>query len=451
MEAKLTEIGREMHALLAELYPICRSITGNGFRKTLQILRKYVPLEQHEVPSGTRVFDWTIPHEWNIQDAYIKNSSGERVVDFARSNLHVLNYSVPVRKVLPLRELRPHLYTLPDKPDLIPYRTSYYQENWGFCLTQRQLDAMPEGDYEVCIDSSLEPGHLTYGELYLPGETSDEILFSCHACHPSLCNDNLSGIAVETFLAMQLAQKPHRVFSYRFLYIPGTIGSITWLARNEEKVSRIRHGVTLACLGDSGPMTYKRSRRGDAAIDRAANKVLKDRGEPFSELDFSPYGYDERQFCSPGFNLPVGCLSRTPHGKFAQYHTSADNLDFVRAEALAQSLAVATEICEVLESNTNYVNLIPKCEPQLGKRGLYAAIGGYNDAAQMDVAMLWVLNFSDGEHDLLDIAERSALPFQVIKRAADLLLEHRLLAEPSSNRSLNSAELEFVRSGSSHR
>jgi aminopeptidase-like protein len=436
---------------VAELYPICRSITGNGFRETLQILRKYVPLDQHEIPSGTRVFDWTIPNEWNIRDAYIKNSSGERVIDFGRSNLHVLNYSSPVHKILPLRDLRPHLHTLPNKPDLIPYRTSYYEENWGFCLTQRQLDALPEGDYEVCINSSLEPGHLTYGELYLEGASSDEVLFSCHACHPSLCNDNLSGIAVATFLALQLARKARRVFSYRFLFIPGTIGSITWLAHNEKKASQIRHGLTLACVGDSGPMTYKRSRRGDTEIDRAVIKVLRDNGEPFSELNFSPYGYDERQFCSPGFNLPVGCLSRTPHGKFDEYHTSADNLDFVKAGALAHSLSVTAAVCEVLEGNARYVNRNPKCEPQLGKRGLYATIGGHNDAAQMDLAILWVLNFSDGEHDLLDIAERSTLPFKVIKKAADLLVEHALLTEISSESGLNFAEREFLRSASSHR
>jgi aminopeptidase-like protein len=424
----LDAIGQEMYQFISQLYPMCRSITGAGIRETLHRVGELIPLAIHEVPTGTAVFDWTVPREWNIRDAYVKNARGERVIDFRRSNLHVVNYSVPVRQTMPLAELKPHLFTLPDRPDWIPYRTSYYQESWGFCLSHNQLLALSDGEYEVCIESSLEPGHLTYGECYLPGSSPDEVLISCHACHPSLCNDNLSGVALATFLARALDRLDRR-YSYRLLFIPGTIGSITWLSRNEQQVGRIKHGLVLTCVGDSGGFTYKRTRRGDAEIDRAVAQALKQSGRPHTMIDFYPYGYDERQYCSPGFNLPVGCLMRTQHGRFPEYHTSADNLDLVRPECLADSLATCLETFAILEQNTRYQNQNPKCEPQLGKRGLYRAIGGQADAGISELAMLWVLNLSDGGHTLLDIAERSGLTFAAVARAAGLLLEHALLKE----------------------
>jgi aminopeptidase-like protein len=429
LRARLDEraLGEQLHACIADLYPICRSITGDGVRETLGRLQRLAPLTIHEVPSGTEVFDWTVPREWNIRDAYIKNAQGNRVVDFQRSNLHVVNYSVPVRERLSLADLRHHLFTLPDRPDWVPYRTSYYKEDWGFCLSQRQLDSLPEDEYQVCIDSSLEPGSLTYGEAYLPGESSDEILVSCHICHPSLANDNLSGVAIAAYLARHLRQVKLR-YSYRFLFIPGTIGSIAWLARHESTVTRIRHGLVLACLGDAGPFTYKKSRRDNAAIDRAAVHVLRDLGE-HEILPFSPYGYDERQFCSPGFNLPVGRLSRTPHGRFPEYHTSADDLSFVHADQLAASLMACLAIFQALEVDRIYINRSPKCEPQLGKHGLYHAIGGPAHSPATEMAMLWVLNLSDGQHGLLDIAERSGLPTGELLRAATTLCEHGLLKE----------------------
>lgn len=420
------ELGPLLHGFVSELYPICRSITGNGLRETLRHIAEKIPLQIHEVPSGTPVFDWTIPREWNIRDACIKNSDGKRVLDFQRSNLHVVNYSIPVRRKLSLRELREHLHSLPDHPDRIPYRTSYYRETWGFCISQRELDALPEGEYEAVIDSSLEDGHLSYGELLLPGETPEEILVSTHCCHPSLCNDNLSGVAVATFLAQTLAQQPRR-YSYRFLFIPGTIGSITWLSRNEQVVPRIIHGLVLACVGDRGGFSYKKSRRGNAEIDRAVSHLLNHSGEPPKIREFSPYGYDERQYCSPGFNLPVGCLTRTPHGEFPQYHTSADNLEFVTAEALAGTLRKCLEIFDLLEHNRIYRNTNPKCEPQLGRRGLYRELGGQTDSEVRELAMLWVLNLSDGENSLLDIAERSGLRFGAIRQAAATLERHGLL------------------------
>ena len=421
------DTGGAMHALMAELYPICRSITGEGVRQTLRILSRHIPLEVHEVPTGTPVFDWTVLKEWNIRDAYIKTARGERVVDFQKSNLHVVSYSVPVKKRISLGELRKHLFSLPDRPDWIPYRTSYYNETWGFCLSHRQLEALTEGEYEVCVDASLKDGHLTYGEYVIPGESSDEVLISCHVCHPSLCNDNLSGIAVATFLAAQLTQGPKPRYTYRFLFIPGTIGSITWLALNESRVEHIMHGLVITCVGDNGRFTYKKSRRGDAEIDRVAMHVLAHSSRSWTVQDFSPYGYDERQYCSPGFDLPVGCLMRSPHGSFPEYHTSADNLDFVRPEHLSESLACYLDVADVLEHNRYYQNLNPKCEPQLGKRGLYAAIGGDSDVAKKQLAMLWVLNMSDGRHSLLDISERAQAPFSLIRSTAQVLEQHGLL------------------------
>ncbi len=425
--------GVEMHDLIRELYPVCRSITGDGLRETLRRIGARIPLVLHEVPTGTRAFDWTVPKEWNIRDAWIKNGSGERVVDFRRSNLHVLNYSAPVRATMSLAELRSRLFTLPGQPDWIPYRTSYYEETWGFCLSQRQLDAMPEGNYEVVIDSTLADGHLTYGECLLRGASRDEVLIFTHVCHPSLCNDNLSGVALAVALAQSLAGLPRRD-SYRFVFAPATIGSIVWLSRNERRLPQIKHGLVLACLGDPGRLTYKKSRYGDAVIDRAAQHVLRRAGE-HTILEFSPWGYDERQFGSPGVNLPMGRLTRSPNGGFPEYHTSADNLDLVRPEALADSLARCLQIFEIIEGNVCYRNTSPKGEPQLGRRGLYRKMGGFQDIPERQWAMLWLLNLATGEHSLLDIAERSRLDFSLLRAAAEDLLGSGLLSlqpEPPS-------------------
>lgn len=409
--------GAEMYELIRELYPICRSITGNGVRETLQRLRRLVPLEVHEVPSGTEVFDWTIPKEWNIKDAYIKDANGNKVVDFQRSNLHVVSYSIPVHRRVPLAELQEHLFTLPAHPDWIPYRTSYYSETWGFCLAHSDYLRLSEGEYEVFIDSALKDGHLTYGEFLVRGRTPDEVLIFTHICHPSLCNDNLSGIALSAYLAKMLAGRRLR-YSYRFVFAPATIGSIAWLSRNERNLPKIRHGLVAAVVGDAGGLTYKRSRYANAEIDVAVTHVLKHLGRPYEVLDFTPYGYDERQFGSPGINLPVGRLTRSPNGCYPEYHTSADNIDVVKAEFLGDSLDVYLRVIEILESNGKYVNLNPKCEPQLGKRGLYRKMGGYQDISGYQWALLWVLNLSCGRHTLLDIAERAGLPFDLVASAA---------------------------------
>ena len=421
----LAEIGYDLHRFASELYPICRSITGQGIRQTLSMIGDRIPLTIFEVPTGTAVFDWTVPKEWNIRDAYIKGPNGKRVVDFQKCNLHVLNYSTPIRATMPLSELKPHLFTIPQNPDWVPYRTSYYKEDWGFCLSHNQMLALNDGEYEVCVDSTLEDGHLTYGECYFPGQSSDEVLISCHACHPSLANDNLSGLAVATFLARLLCERDRR-YSYRFLFIPGTIGAITWLARNREAVRRIRHGLVLTGIGDKGRFHYKKSRLGNAEIDQAVAHVLTHCSESPEILEFSPYGYDERQYCSPGFNLAVGCLMRSVWGSFPEYHTSADNLEFIDPQQLSESLRICAAILDVLEYNRRYRNLNPYCEPQLGRRNLYRSKGGESIDVEIN-ARLWVLNFSDGEHSLLDIAERSGVPFAVMREAANLLLENGLL------------------------
>jgi aminopeptidase-like protein len=406
--------------LARELAPICRSITGDGVRQTLSILSREIPIAIREVPTGTAVLDWTVPKEWNIRDAYIKDLNGERLVDFQKCSLHVINYSVPVKARMTRAELEPYLHSLPNQPTAIPYKTSYYRETWGFCLSQQQRDQLGEGPFEVCIDSSLQSGALTYGELLVPGTLKDEFLFSTHCCHPYMANDNLSGIGLSVQLAKHLLSSPSRL-SYRFLFIPGTIGSITWLAQNDS--SHIRHGLVLTCLGDPGAFTYKKTRHGNALIDRVVDHVLNRSGVAYAVEDFIPYGYDERQYNSPGFKLPIGALMRTPNGRYPQYHTSDDNLDFITAEALAGSYETLCAIIDLFEYNRKFLNLSPRGEPQLGRRGLY-------DGTQDDtLALLWVLNFSDGEFPLLDIAERAKMPFATIKRAADRLSGAGLLRD----------------------
>jgi aminopeptidase-like protein len=420
------DVGKEMYNLIERLYPICRSITGQGVRDTLKIIQERIPLKINEVPSGTKVFDWTIPKEWNIKDAYIKNSRGEKIIDFKKLNLHILNYSTSVNKKITLKELKEHLFTNEDYPDLVPYLTSYYQEQWGFCLSDNQLKTLSDDTYEVMVDSTLKDGFLTYGELYLPGEIEDEVLFSTYVCHPSLCNDNLSGVVLLTFLAEYLGRVKHK-FSYRFLFIPETIGAITWLSLNEAKVAKIKYGLVATCVGDEGISTYKRSRIGDAEIDKIVEKVLLDSGDNYKIIDFVPTGSDERQFCSPGFNLPIGSLMRTIHGGFDQYHTSADNLTFIKPGSLQDSLKKYLDVVFIIENNKTYLNTVMKGEPQLGKRGIYSMIGGKKGKKVSQWEMFWTLNFSDGSHSLLDIARRSGLSFKQISEAAEKLAKADLL------------------------
>lgn len=423
--------GARMHALMTRLFPICRSITGDGVRETLRIVGERIPLALHEVPTGTPVFDWTVPREWRIREAWIRDPRGRTVVDFRDSNLHVVSYSVPVRARLPLAELKAHLHSDPAHPDWIPYRTSYYNDAWGFCLPHRRVEVLEDGEYEVCVDSELFDGSLTYGECEIKGRDADEVLIFAHTCHPSLANDNLSGIALAALLAEQLRTAGTR-YTYRFVFAPATIGSITWLARNQDRLGRIRHGLVCTVAGHPGQPVYKRSRHGTAEIDRAAACALRDAGVDHEILDFSPWGYDERQFGSPGVNLPVGRLTRTPNGCYPEYHTSADNLSLVTADALEEMFRLYLNVINMLENNLSYRNLSPYGEPQLGRRGLYRKLGGQQDIGLRQNAMLWVLNFSDGAHSLLDIAERSGLPFAALMEAASDLKTADLI-EPIGN------------------
>jgi aminopeptidase-like protein len=431
--------GERLYRWVEALYPLHRGITGDGLRATLQLLGQLVPLEVHEVPTGTAVLDWTVPREWAVREAWIATADGRRVVDLWDSPLHVVQYSLPMRARMTLEELRPHLHTLPHQPDLVPYRTSYYADDWGFCLAQRVLDRLAaeggEGqELDVCIESRLFDGALTYGECVLPGETEAEVLFSAHACHPALANDNASGLAVAAALAQALLERPRRRYTYRFLFAPGTIGAVTWLARNREHLGRLRHGLVLANLGDRGGFTYKQTRGGTLKsplpIDRAVAVALREEG--VAVRPFEPTGYDERQFGSPGFDLPVGRLTRTPHGEYAEYHTSGDDLDLVTPQGLVGALRALLRVVDVLEGDAVYVSTAPYGEPQLGRRGLHRALGGDAAAPEAQRALAWVLNLADGRFSLLDVAEKSGLPFATVRDAADRLLEAGLLVERES-------------------
>ncbi|GMU68317.1 MAG: peptidase M28 [Rhodanobacteraceae bacterium] len=429
------DTGKQLHAFATELYPICRSITGGGVRESLRLIGRRIPLQLQEVRSGSRIFDWEVPLEWNIEDAYVKDSDGRKVVDFGRHNLHIVSYSEPVAQSMALAQLRRNLHTHRSNPEWIPYRTSYYQRNWGFCMRGRDYDQLREGRYEIRIASSLQPGSLTYGEFVLPGHSREEVLLFTHVCHPSLANDNTTGMAIATWLATWLAQEPRR-FSYRIVFAPGTIGSLCWLKHHERRLARIRHGLVLGLLGDRGALTYKRSRRGDADIDRIVEYALGSLDPQARTIPFEPYGYDERQLCSPGFNLPVGRLTRSVNDGYPEYHSSADDLDLISPQQLAASFAACRRICEVIEADRRYINLSPKGEPRLGKRGLYGSIGG-NSPVVREHAMLWLLNQSDGTKSVLDVAQRSGHSFDTIAQAATDLEKAALLREiPDSGRNV---------------
>lgn len=410
---------------LRRLRPYFRSLTGNGVRSTLDIIAQSIPLERREVPSGTRACDWVIPDEWNVRAAHLTHADGRRVLDIDDDHLHLVAYSVPVRERMTLTQLRPHLHTLPDRPDWIPYRNTFFNRDWGFCLSQRQLDTLDEGPYDVVIDTTLEPGSLTYGEVVLPGDSEEEFLFSSHICHPSLVNDNLSGIAVATRLAALLAQMPSRRYTYRFVFAPATLGAVTWLSRNGEVLPRLRHGLVLTGLGGPGHLVYQDTRRSGRPIDLAAGHVVSRLGGEVR--DYRPWGYDERQYNSLGFDLPVGRLSRTPHDEYPEYHTSGDDLGLVTGGQLADSLHALLRIVDVLENDARYRNLQPYGEPQLGRRGLYPTIGG-KSADEAVMAMLWTLALSDGETSALDVARRADLDFAHVRRAAQRMAATDLLA-----------------------
>ncbi|WP_244635550.1 DUF4910 domain-containing protein [Chthonobacter albigriseus] len=419
-----------MYDFLRELFPICRSITGPGLRETIHRIGTRIPLTIHEVPTGTAILDWTVPNEWSIRSATIETLDGRVVMDFADNNLHVVGYSKPVDAVLSREELARHVHTLPDQPTLIPYRTGYFADSFGFCLSHQTWTAMTDEQYRVRIDSTLAPGSMTLGELLLPGSTDKEILLSIHCCHPALANDNLSGIVIATELAKRLAGVSRR-HAVRFLFGPGTLGALTWLSWNQDAARKVAAGLVLTCLGDAGPYHYKQSRQGTSATDRAVAQVLADEGEPLTVLPFAPVGYDERQYCSPGFDLPVGCFMRTPNGRYPEYHTSADDPSLVRPESLERSLDILEKIIAVIDRDATYERVDGRGEPQLGRRGLYRLVSGQAGRSTSQEALLWVLNLADGRHSLLDMAARSGLTFQSVAAAADLLLDTQLIREMS--------------------
>jgi len=415
---------------MAALFPINRSLTGPGVVETLERISAVVPLQVTEVPSGTELLDWTVPDEWSLQGAHIADADGNHLIDVADHTLHVVSYSEPVAATLTRAELEVHLHSLPDRPDLIPYRTSYYSRTWGFCLTQHQREALGDGPFDVLIDSTLAPGTFRYGEAVIPGtDTEDptEVIVSTHTCHPSMANDNCTGLVAVMAIGGHLLRHPPRR-THRLLFLPGTLGAIAWLAQNPDARERVHAGLVIGGLGDTDPLTFKASRRGDTVVDRVAHAVLPRRDASFRPLSFSPYGYDERQFCSPGFDLAVGRLSRGQHGEYPEYHTSGDDLAFVDADRVAEGISAALEILRGIDDNETLDNLSPYGEPQLGRRGLYSSTGGAIDSRSVEMAYLWVLSGSDGETDLVTIAERADLPIDAVVEAARRLSDAGLTA-----------------------
>ncbi|MBN2386533.1 MAG: DUF4910 domain-containing protein [Anaerolineales bacterium] len=440
----------EAESLLERLFPICRSITGDGVRATLSILQAGIAMQVEEVPSGTQCFDWEVPEEWNVQDAYVADSLGKRIIDFRANNLHLVSYSIPVEASMSFAELRPHLHTLPDLPDAIPYRTSYYNRDWGFCLTQKQFDSLdPDETYRVVVDTKLAPGHLTYAERTLPGTSGQEYLISTYLCHPSLGNDNLSGVVLWALLLRELSRQS-LLHTYRFVIVPETIGSIVYLSQHEDQVRNLVGGFIPSTVAGPGKFGYKQSFLGDHLIDRVVRATFRE-----LDLDYNPYpfdvnGSDERQYSSPAFRIPMGTICKDKYYEYTYYHTSLDNLDFISAEALVQTLNLYLLAIEKLEQNKTYRSLMPYGEPMLGKRGLYPKIGGSikQKAANMSTdhgdrqyqvstdrilygneldALRWVLFYSDGQTSLLEIAEKTGLPMRQLFDVAERLVQNQLL------------------------
>ncbi|HCF03067.1 DUF4910 domain-containing protein [Flavobacterium sp.] len=420
----------EIEKYFDRLWPICRSLTGNGNRQSFKILKEIVDIKIKEIPSGTKCFDWTVPPEWNIRKAFIKDSKGNTIIDFENNNLHILGYSEPVSLKLDFDLLKEHIYTLPEQPDLIPYLTSYYQKRWGFCMSHNQFCTLDKNEiYTVLIDSELnDEGSMTIGEAFIKGKSEKEILFSTYICHPSLANNELSGPLVTAFIYKHLKQKKKLKYSYRFAFVPETIGSICLLSeKGDHFKENLQAGFVITCIGDKGDYTYKRSRIGNALPDRAAELILEQTENNFNLVEFFPSGSDERQYCSPGFNLPVGSLMKTMYGKYPEYHTSADDKDFISFEVMEASVYKYLDIIELIEHNEKYINLLPNCEPQLGKRGLYPTLGSQKITDNFVDGMMWILNLADGEHDLIDISKRSQIKVQDLYPIIDKLLEKKIL------------------------
>ncbi len=435
MKDHLKAEGIEIYSWAKDLFPICRSITGNGVRDTLKYIKNIVPeLVVHEVPSGTKAFDWTVPDEWNIKEAFIEDTYGNRLVDFADNNLHVLNYSIPVDKVISLETLQKHLYSIPDRPNAIPYMTSYYERNWGFCISHKQRQSLKPGNYRVCIDSTLRAGHLTYGEIVIPGRLKKEVFLSTYICHPSLANNEISGPVVTAALSRWLANNPKMKYSYRIVFGPETIGAIVYISRNLEKLKkRVISGFNVSCIGDNNTYTFLASKNGKTLADRVAKHVLYHTDKDYKAYTFLDRGSDERQYCAPGVDLPMASIMRTRYGDYPEYHSSDDNLDFISPEGLEGGFEALVKSINVIEKN-QILKPTQICEPQLGKRKLISNLGlGTKpmDLARKDVSNL--LAFSDGETDLLDIAIKIERPMWELIETVEILKSEGLLVEVGEN------------------
>ncbi len=420
--------GTEMYEFIKRIFPICRSITGNGVRQTLKIMQEYAPdIKVYEVPSGTQVFDWMVPSEWNIEDAYVENEEGERVIDFKETNLSVVGYSLPMNEMLSLEELKKIVFVEENQPEVIPYVTSYYRERSAFCTSKNRLDALSEGTYHAVIKSSLNPqGSLTYGEAYIQGESDKEILISTYLCHPSMANNECSGPAVSIFLQKYLKSLPKLKYSYRFIYIPETIGSITYLSRNYEVLKQnVVAGINLSCVGDNNDYSFVQTRYGNSLTDKLLHNLLSFHYPEYKTYSFLERGSDERQFCAPGIDLPICSFCRTKYGKYAEYHTSADNLTYISPEGLGGALELLTKFVQAMEHNNKY-RVKCLCEPQLGKRGLYPTVSkkGSYDAVK---ALTDFIAYADGTNDLVEISNIIHQPVDVLIPIAEKLLENDLI------------------------
>jgi aminopeptidase-like protein len=418
-----------MEKLFDRLWPINRSITGDGVRQTHDILGELIPLTRIEVPSGSHIFDWIVPPEWELNEAYIIDPNGRQILDVQENNLHLISYSEPYRGTLSKSELEKHLHSLPDLPDAIPYLTSYYNRTWGFCLSQKERDSLPEGNYEIVVDTKLKAnGSMTISEVVLPGETEDEVLISTYTCHPSMANNELSGPLVATFLYQRLAAMKNRRFTYRFAFLVETIGAIAYLHQKGEHLRhRLKAGLVTTCVGLDVPFTYKRSLRGNTLIDRIVGHVLKEENVDHKIIDFFPWGSDERQYCSPGFDLPVGSLMRGSYLDFPEYHTSLDNRDLISFTAISESVDIYLATCMALERNIIYRNLVANGEPQLGKYNLYPKIGSLRQVETERQELLWFLSLADGHRDLLEIASTSGVSIERLEAAARKCLEAQIV------------------------
>jgi len=428
MEEVVKDAGIEMYEFVKRLFPIHRSITGNGVRETLKIIQEYIPITIHEVPSGTVVFDWKIPREWNIKDAYILDSKGKRIADFKKNNLHVIGYAAPINKTVSLEELQEHLYSLPEQPDAIPYVISFYKERWGFCIEHNERLKLKEKEYKVVIDSEFKDGSLTYGELIIPGESEKEIFISTYVCHPSMANNELSGPAVATFLAKSILARKQRRYTYRIIFITETIGSITYLSQHlKEMQKNVIAGFNLSCVGDDGPYSYIPTRYGDTYTDKVLLNILSSMHPDFMKYSFLDRGSDERQYNAPGVELPVCCVCRSKFGEFPQYHTSLDNLDFVSPQGLAGAYNMLEACLKLIEANRKY-KITCLCEPHLGKRGLYPTINSGVDVYKESRKLTNFITYADGKNDLIDISNKIKVPVSELYSMVDKLSAAGLLS-----------------------